>query len=102
MKEFIFVNIHMNIVVQDEIHAIQLKSIKPHCTHWYFSFSLSQNQLVNLQSSLQVMGESDNNTAAVQGADGKVRCVNTEPEVPKCEVSSIIFTYYDILLLQNS
>ena len=53
----------------------------------YLSCSISQNQLVNLQSNLQVMGESDNNTAAVQGADGKVRCVNTEPEVPKCEVS---------------
>ena len=57
----------------------------------YFCGSISQNQLVNLQSNLQVMGESDNNTAAVQGADGKVRCVNTEPEVPKCEVSSRSF-----------
>ncbi len=41
---------------------------------------------MNLQSSLHAVGESDNDTAAVRGADGKVRCINTEPEVPKCHV----------------
>ena len=47
-------------------------------------YSLSQNHLMNLQTSLQTADSS--NDTAVQGGDGKIRCLNAEPEVPKCEV----------------
>ena len=39
---------------------------------------------MNLQTSLQTADSS--NDTAVQGGDGKIRCLNAEPEVPKCEV----------------
>lgn len=41
---------------------------------------------MSLQTSMQAADLG--NDTAVQGGDGRIRCVNAEPDVPKCEVSN--------------
>lgn len=53
----------------------------------YCTYSLSQNHLINLRSSLQHQeSQNDSAPAVVASPDLKTRCVNADPDVPKCEV----------------
>lgn len=62
-------------------NSIYLRFCLSYCfmTLTFFYFSLARNQLMSLQMSIAVQNSTDNKT--------KVKCLNAEPEVPKCEVT---------------